>query len=167
MVSRVGQGLLSQNRPHTVHSVSADGAARRDYWATGFDEEQTEQAASGDGDWQCLDTVAPGFRCCDSPETMTSKERSKESMRGAILAKLIAVAKQKPEQTRPKILSSKAITELIDQIESKVDGWIKRTAHLEKARTFQSALQQARNHQIDVACLTVEEKDKKNSDKKV
>ena len=93
--------------------------------------------------------------------TMSTKERSKESMRGAILAKLIAVAKQRPEPTRPKVFWSKAITELIDLVESKVEGWIKRTAHLEKARTFQSALQQARNHQIDVSCLTVKEKDKK------
>jgi hypothetical protein len=51
--------------------------------------------------------------------------------------------------------------ELVERVEEVVPGWIKKTAHLEKVRTFQSALQQAKNHDIDVKCLTTEEIDKK------
>ncbi len=98
--------------------------------------------------------------------TKDRPDRSKESMRNSIVAKLIMVAKQRPEASRPKVLSSKAITELVDLVESRVEGWMKRTSHLEKARTYQSALQQARNNDIDVSCLTVEEKDKNNNDKR-
>ena len=93
------------------------------------------------------------------------KEKSMESMKAAITAKLVMIVKTKPAHSKPSVISTKAMGELIDSVEERVPGWVKRTAHLEKLRTFQSALQQARNHDIDVSCLTVEEGEKKNSDK--
>ena len=89
------------------------------------------------------------------------KEKSMDSMKAAIIAKLVMIVKTKPAHSKPSIISTKAMGELIDKVEEKVPGWVKRTAHLEKVRTFQSALQQAKNHDIDVSCLTVEEGEKK------
>ncbi len=91
----------------------------------------------------------------------SKKEKSVEAMKAAIIAKLVMVAKQKPEISKPRTISTRAMGELIDRVEEKVAGWVKRTTHLEKGRTFQSALQQARNHDIDVSCLTVEEMEKR------
>ena len=88
-----------------------------------------------------------------------------ESMKNAIVAKLVMVVKTRPQQCKPSIISTKAIGELVEKVEEMVPGWTKKTAHLEKMRTFQSALQQAKNHNIDVKCLTTEEIDKKNADK--
>jgi hypothetical protein len=89
------------------------------------------------------------------------KEKSMESMKNAIVAKLVMVVKTRPQHSKPSIISTKAMGELVERVEEVVPGWIKKTAHLEKVRTFQSALQQAKNHDIDVKCLTTEEIDKK------
>jgi hypothetical protein len=93
------------------------------------------------------------------------KEKSMESMKNAIIAKLVMVVKTRPQHSKPSIISTKAIGELVDKVEEVVPGWIKKTAHLEKVRTYQSALQQAKNHDIDVKCLTTEEIDKRKVDK--
>ena len=89
------------------------------------------------------------------------KEKSMDSMKAAIIAQLVMIVKTKPAHSKPSIISTKAMGELIDKVEERVPGWVKRTAHLEKVRTFQSALQQAKNHDIDVSCLTVEEGEKR------
>ncbi len=85
------------------------------------------------------------------------KEKSMESMRASIIAKLAMIVKAKPADRKPQIISTGAVSELIDRVEEKVPGWVKKTAHLDKLRTFQSALQQARNHVIDVSSLTSED----------
>ncbi len=93
------------------------------------------------------------------------REKSAEAMKSAVIAKLAMIAKQKPADSKPQVISTRAMGEMVDKIEAKNPGWLKRTAHLEKGRTYQSALQQARNHDIDVSCLTQEKTEKKNSDK--
>jgi hypothetical protein len=93
------------------------------------------------------------------------KEKSMESMKTSIVAKLVMVVKTRPAHTKPSIISTKAMGELVDRLEEAVPGWVKKSAHLEKVRTFQSALQQAKNHDINIKCLTVEEIEKKNVDK--
>jgi hypothetical protein len=93
------------------------------------------------------------------------KEKSMESMRASIVAKLVMVVKTRPADSKPSIISTKSMVELIERIEEQVPGWVKKTAHLEKGRTFQSALQQAKNHDIDVSSLTSEVTEVKNKDK--
>jgi hypothetical protein len=85
-----------------------------------------------------------------------------EAMKSAITAKLVMVVKTRPAHCKPSVISTKAMGELIDKVEEAIPGWVKKTAHLEKMRTFQSALQQAKNHDIDIKCLTLEEIEKKN-----
>ena len=98
-------------------------------------------------------------RRSDVSSMAAKKDKSMESMKNAIIAKLVMVAKTRPAHSKPSIISTKAMGELVDRVEEAVPGWVKKSAHLEKVRTFQSALQQAKNHDIDVKCLTTEESD--------
>ncbi len=49
-----------------------------------------------------------------------------ESMRAAIIAKLVMIVKTKPADSKPSIISTKAMSELIDKVEEAVPGWVKK-----------------------------------------
>jgi hypothetical protein len=54
------------------------------------------------------------------------REKSMESMRAAIIAKLVMIVKTKPADSKPSIISTKAMSELIDKVEEAVPGWVKK-----------------------------------------